>query len=75
MVKIVYRFFKTSRPSSKKCVEPGQLQIRQTSTYSDRHPVSREVLKFMFWKVPVAVWPHLWLATAQADSQNFNKHS
>ena len=33
VVKIVYRFFKTSRPSSKKCVEPEQLQIRQTSTY------------------------------------------
>ena len=45
------------------------------SFYSVRHPVSREVLKLMFWKVPMAVWPHLWLATAQEDSWNFSEQS
>ena len=43
--------------------------------HSDRHPVSREVLKFMFWKVPMAGWPQLWLATARAEPWNFGQHS
>ena len=43
--------------------------------YSDRHPVSSEVLKFMFWKVPMAGWPQLWLATAQTEPRNFSQHS
>ena len=50
-------------------------QLISLSKYSDRHPVSREVLKFMFWKVPMAVWQHLWLATAQAEPQNFSQQT
>ena len=45
------------------------------SNYSDRHPVSREVLKIMLWKVPMAGWPPLWLATAQAEPRNFSQQS
>ena len=27
----------------------------------------------MFWKVPMAIWPLLWLATAEADPWNLGK--
>ena len=43
--------------------------------YRDSHPVSREVLKFMFWKVLMAGWLQLWLATAPAEPRNFSQQS
>ena len=43
--------------------------------YSDPNPVSREVLNIMFWKVPMAGWLQLWLATAQAEPWNFSQQS
>ena len=49
--------------------------IKCTFIYSIRHPVRREVLKFMPWKVPMAGWPQLWLATAPAEPRNFSQQS
>ena len=52
----------TNKYPAAKGAEGGFMQPGNNSwpvTYSDRHPVSRKVFKFKFWKVPMAGWPQL----------------
>ena len=41
--------------------------------YSVFHPVSRKVLKIMFWKVPMACWLPPWLPSAQTNHRNWSQ--
>ena len=50
-----------------------QIANKTVQIYSVFQPVSRKVLKIMFWKVPMASRPLLWLATAQSDPRNLRK--